>query len=196
MTHSHSNQSGTTESMGSTLALTFVTQRKELFWLAFLLTGDRSLSLETVTEAAEWRDSSDPFFRNWMVSWARKLVIVRARSAMDGALSASARRLRQRQAAARLEAPQPVDWTLGESDKMQLERALLAIDLLPRWVLLLTVFERVSLDEAATLLRVDHDLVAFARTVGLMELSRNMAREQGWISALTSLPGAPAMAAN
>jgi hypothetical protein len=181
--------------MGSTLALTFVAQRNELLWLAFLLTGDRSLSVETVTEAVDLKDAANPFFRNWMVSWARKLVIVKARSAMDGALAASARRTRQRQSAARLDAPQPADWNLAESDKLQLERALLAIDLLPRWALLLTVFEKASLEEASALLHVEYDLLSFARTVGLMELSRNIAREQGWIPALSSLPAARTMAA-
>jgi DNA-directed RNA polymerase specialized sigma24 family protein len=148
--------------------------------------------LETVTGAMDRNDSSNPFFRNWVVSWARKLVIVKARNAVDAELAVSARRTRQRPSNAGLDTPQPVDWNLADFDKLELERALLAIDVLPRWALLLTVFERASISDAASLLNVEYDLLTFARTIGLRELACNIAREQGWIPFNSG--AAPAMA--
>jgi len=187
MTHSYTSKSGTVRpEIESSLALNFVTQRNELLWLAYLLTGNRTLSVNTVTDAMDHRDVANPFFKNWMVSWARKLVIVKAHSEVEAELAASARRIRQRQSttAGWDDVPQPVDWNLADSDKPQLERALLAIDFLPRWALVLTVFERVSIEEAATLLGVERDLLWFARAAGLKELACNLAREQGWTPAL------------
>ncbi|MGA2115899.1 MAG: hypothetical protein ABSH56_14250 [Bryobacteraceae bacterium] len=136
-------------------------------------------------------DVANPFFKNWMVSWARKLVIVKAKSEVEAELAASARRIRQRQSTAGWEVPPPAGWNPADSDKPQLERALLAIDFLPRWALLLTVFERVSIEEAAGLLGVERDLLWFARAAGLAELACNLAREQGWTPAL-NLPSARA----
>jgi hypothetical protein len=196
MNHSPKTNSGTAKSgIKSSLALNLVNQRNELLWLAYLLTGDRSASVDTVADAVDLNDVGNPFFKNWMVSWARKLVIVKARSRVDAALAASARRTRKRQSTDAADQLQPIDWRVGDSDRAELERALLAIDLLPRWALLLTVFEKVSSDEAARLLGVERDLFWFARTTGLMELTGNIAREQGWIPAVASAPARRAMAA-
>ncbi len=186
MTHSYTAKSGTARpEIESSLALNFVNQRNELLWLAYLLTGNRTLSVNAVTDAMDHKDVANPFFKNWMVSWARKLVIVKAHSEVEAELAASARRIRQRQFTAGWDVPQPVDWNLADSDKPQLERALLAIDFLPRWALVLTVFERVSIEEAANLLGVERDLLWFARAAGLKELACNLAREQGWTPALS-----------
>jgi len=50
----------------------------------------------------------------------------------------------------------------------------------PRCALLLTVFEGMSADDTAVLLNVDRDLIRKARFIGLQELTRNLARMQGW----------------
>jgi len=50
----------------------------------------------------------------------------------------------------------------------------------PRCALLLTVFERMSPEDAAVLLDVDRDLVRKARIIGLQELTRTLTRMQSW----------------
>ena len=55
--------------------------------------------------------------------------------------------------------------------KIQLERALLAIDVFPRCALLLSVFEKMPLADAAILLDAGLDLVRKAQEIGLRELT-------------------------
>ncbi len=64
-----------------------------------------------------------------------------------------------------------------------LERALLSIDAFPRASVLLLVFERVPLRDAAILLDAEPDLVRKAQAAGVRELTMNLARTQGWKSA-------------
>jgi len=52
--------------------------------------------------------------------------------------------------------------------------------LFPRCAVLLTVFEKLSIDEASLLLGADRKLVMHARTTGLTTLAYNLAIEQGW----------------
>jgi hypothetical protein len=167
------------------------TRAADLHWLAFLLMGDREPSLDVTIEAAtleaatvEALDAGDgvnPFFSNWMLRWSRKVVISKALAAIREELMASARRMGSK----RVKKSQFLtrDWALdGDTTKFQLERALLAIDMFPRCALLLTVFEGLSLDDAAILLDAGRDLVEKARIAGLQELTRNLARMQGWTS--------------
>ena len=60
--------------------------------------------------------------------------------------------------------------------KEQLERAMLGIDVLPRAALLLSIFEGVSVEDAAVLLDVPPELVVKARTLGLADLTARLAR--------------------
>ena len=152
-----------------------------MYWLAFLLTGHRETSVDVTLEA--FQDGANPFFSTWMLHWSRRLVVAKALGSIRAELAASARQTSKR--AATMALP-PRNWALDEgTTKIQLERALLAIDLFPRGALLLTVFEGMSLEEAAILLDGDRDLVRKARNIGLRELTRNFARMQGWKSAAT-----------
>ena len=63
--------------------------------------------------------------------------------------------------------------------KVQLERALLAIEVFPRCALLLSVFEGMTLEDAVILLGADRRLVRKGQMTGLRELTRNLARMQG-----------------
>ena len=82
----------------------------------------------------------------------------------------------------------PGSWSLAaNTTKLRLEDALLAIDVFPRCALLLMVFERVWLEDAATLLNSDPDLVRKAKSIGLRALTHNLARKQGWTSAGANL---------
>jgi DNA-directed RNA polymerase specialized sigma24 family protein len=149
-------------------------QAANLYWLAFLLTGDRRASIDATAEVIESPDAS-PFFLGWMLAWSRKVVIAKALAAIRQELAVSAQRI----AAARTpksSAPLPRNWALAPgASKVELERALLAIDAFPRCVLLLLLFEGLSVDDAMVLLGVDRDLVRKAQVVALEELTRNLA---------------------
>ena len=74
------------------------------------------------------------------------------------------------------------DWTLDRgTTKVELERALLAIDVFPRCALLLSVFEGVSLEDVAILLDSERDLVRKAQMIGLRELTGNLARSKSGV---------------
>jgi DNA-directed RNA polymerase specialized sigma24 family protein len=152
----------------------------ELYWLAFLLTGDREHSAEAVTRAVDFEDGAGATFRGFMVSWARKLVIAQALAAIDSEL---------RESALRLQTPDPVEpaalpprgWIDRQSiTRGEFERALLALDVFPRCAVLLTFFERLSLEESSLLLNADRELVTRGQRLGLIELTRNIALGQGW----------------
>ncbi len=170
------------------LARTFANEHTELLWLAFLLTGDREMSVDAVADATDMNDAGNPFFRNWMISWSRKLVIAKALSVVEFDMAESVRRTRER----RYERPAPAateNWSLdAAADKEQLERALLAIDLFPRCALLLTVFEKVSIQDTASLLNADREAVRNAKAIGLAELTWNLADPQ-WHEATTRSAG-------
>ena len=117
-----------------------------------------------------------------MLAWSRRLVIAKALAAIRDELAPVG-------APDGIEAPDKAArfrrrTGLSHSDttKIQLERALLAIDVFPRCALLLSVFERMSVEDAALLLDADLDLVRKAQMIGLQELTRNLARMQGWTS--------------
>lgn len=144
-----------------------------LYWLAFLLTGRREASVDMAVEALDSPDGN-PFFSAWMLAWSRKVVIAKALAAVRQELAASARRMatvRRRNCA-----QVPRKWALRpDTTKVQLERALLAIDVFPRCVLLLSIFEGLSIDDATVLLDGDRDLVRKAQVCAIEELTRNLA---------------------
>ena len=157
------------------LSRTFANERSELLWLAYLLTGDRDISIEVLADAMNMEDAANPFFRNWMISWSRKLVIARALGAVEGEMAVSVTRTRQRRCPRGSLTPSK-GWSLDpHAGKTELERALLEIDLFPRCALLLTVFEKVSTEDAASLLNADRDAVVNGKAIGLAELTRNLA---------------------
>jgi DNA-directed RNA polymerase specialized sigma24 family protein len=127
----------------------------------------------------DFEDSANSVFRGFMISWARKLVIAEALSGIRPQLRESLRRLQVE--------PWPVGRLPSEAvavwrsvDKSEFERAVLAIDVFPRCVVLLTVFERLSTAESALLLNTHVDVVKQAQRRGLIELARNVAIGRGW----------------
>jgi hypothetical protein len=150
--------------------------KPELLWLAYLLTGDRGMSVEAVADAVDVTDPGNPFFRNWMISWSRKLVIAKALGAAESQMAESVRRTRRRRCP-RFQGLPTRTWSLdADVDKAKLEEALLPIDLFPRCALLLRVFEKVSLEDTASLLNAPAELVKTAQAIGLAELTRNLSR--------------------
>ena len=158
----------------------FEEHQAELYWLAFLLTGDRERSAEALTRALDFEDGATETFRGFMVSWARKLVIAEALGTIDSELRESALQLRTPDPAESPALP-PRDWTRGQTiTRREFERALLALDVFPRCAVLLTFFERLSLEESTLLLNADRELVKRAQRRGLIELKRNIALGRGW----------------
>ena len=109
----------------------------------------------------------------------KSLVIVKALAAIPDELAASIRRANSNEP--HESEPLPQDWVLPrDTSKAELERALLAIDIFPRCAVLLSVFEQMSVDDAAILLGADRELVFKARMTGLWELTGNLARVRVW----------------
>jgi DNA-directed RNA polymerase specialized sigma24 family protein len=153
------------------------TDATSLYWLAFLLTGQREASVDMAVEALESPEGNG-FFSAWMLAWARKVVIAKALAAIRDELAASARRLAS-QRSRRCAAPLPRHWALDSgATKLQIETALLAIDAFPRCALLLSLFEGMSIDDATVLLDGDPDLVRKAQVSALQELTHNLATQR------------------
>jgi DNA-directed RNA polymerase specialized sigma24 family protein len=146
----------------------------DLYWLTFLLTGRRDVSIDIAADAAASQDEGQPFFAAWMRAWSRRIVIAKALAAIRDELAESARRTelaRVDQSAAR-----PRDWSLSpHMNKSRIEEALLAIDVFPRAAVLLLVFEGVQIADAAALLDRDATLVRKAHAIGLREFTANLA---------------------
>lgn len=154
-----------------------------IYWLAFLLTGQREPSLDLAIEVLDSPGGEQSFFSTWMLSWSRKVVIAKALNLIRDDLAASARRTAS--APAGTQAPPAANWSLDpNTNKFQLERALLAIDVFPRCALVLSVFEGAPLADVAVLLGVNEDLARKGRAIGLLELTHNLAAMQGQTSGL------------
>lgn len=153
-----------------------------LHWLVTLLTGCEDIATDVTVEAIAASDDPDAVFSAWMCAWSRRLVIARVLTTVREDLAASARRVAWRGTEKSL--LPPPSWVLDPgTTKSDLERALLSIDAFPRAAVLLLIFERVSLRDAATLLDAEPDLVRQAQAAGVRELTINLARMQGWKSA-------------
>jgi DNA-directed RNA polymerase specialized sigma24 family protein len=146
----------------------------DLYQLAFLLTERQDLSIEIASDTAVSGDHASPFFSGWMRSWQRRLVIGRALTAIHDELADSAHRTQVAHVNGPAAAPR--NWSLSpDTTKADLEKALLSIDLFPRAVLLLLVFEGLRMADAATLLDADPALIRKAQAIGLHELTANLA---------------------
>ncbi len=147
--------------------------------LAFLLTNDRARSLEVTLETIDSEDGTNSFFSSWLLAWSQRLLIAKALAGIRGELAESARRtacLRpEKREKPALPSRNPVIDPGANGTDGQMEGALFAIDLFPRCALLLTVFEGISAEDAATILDVDRDLVRKGRIIGLQELTRKLA---------------------
>lgn len=158
------------------------THAGDVYWLALLLTGQPEVSVDVVVEALDLSTAANPFFSTWIQRWSRKVVIAKALAAIRNEIAESARRIELGRVASH--APRLRKWTLSrDTTKVQLERALLAIDVFPRCALLLSVFEGLSLQDLTVLLDATPGLIRKAQASALHELTRNLARVQDRASA-------------
>jgi len=152
----------------------------DLHWVVTLLTGSREIATD-VTFRAIAPTQDENAFSTWMQGWSRRIAIAKAVTAVREELAQSARHA-ESTSGENSELP-PQSWTLDwNTTRPDLERALLMIDLFPRAAVLLLLFERVPLNDAAILLDSEPDLIRKALAAGVRELTINLARMQGWKS--------------
>jgi len=151
----------------------------ELYWIAFLLTGRKDTSLGVSVDAlrsGKWGEC------------LRSMVIHNALAAMQTEIAASARELASQTAEQEFNAT--AGWSVDpDMSRAEIDDALLGIDLFPRCAVLLTVFEGVTLEKAATLLQSGRDLVQTGRTKALRDLTRHLAKLTRKSDTATSLEG-------
>jgi hypothetical protein len=179
-------ESQMTESGGQFMLEQAKNRAAALYRLAFLVTGDRARSLDAALETIDSGDDADSFFSGWMMAWSQRLVLAKVLVGIRDELAESARRTASvRRSKLSFPSRDRLFNPGADGAGHQIESALLAIDVFPRCAVLLTVFEEMSADDAAVLLNVDRDLVRKARIIGLQELTRNLARMQGWTYTVT-----------
>lgn len=149
-----------------------------LYWLSYLLTGHREISIDIAADAAVSENTTNVFFTEWLHSWSRRITIAKALSAVRSELAESAQRVEM--AGMDRSAAAPANWSLGtDTTKAEIEEALLAMDLFPRAALLLLTFERLRMADVTTLLDAQVTLVQKGHAIGLHELTANLARIKG-----------------
>jgi hypothetical protein len=145
----------------------------DLYWLAYLLTGNRDASFRAAVDAAELPEDASPFFTEWVLRWSRKIAIAKSLGAIREELHTSARRTEATVFRSDLRLPR--GWSLSSHTKtIQLEQALLAIDVFPRCALVLSILEGLPLEDVATLLNEERDLVKTAGAIALQQLTRRL----------------------
>jgi DNA-directed RNA polymerase specialized sigma24 family protein len=150
----------------------------DLYWLSYLLTGRREISIDIAADVAVSEDTTNRFFTEWLHSWSRRITIAKALSAVHSELAESAQRVET----SHMDRPAavPANWSLGaETTKAEIEEALLAVNLFPRAALLLLTFEGLRMADVTTLLDAEVTLVQKGHVIGLQELTANLARIKG-----------------
>jgi len=145
--------------------------------LAFVLTGERDISLGASLEALDTASDPNWSLAEWMSASSRRLVIAKVLAAIRVQLAESARRTVSLCLRKQKLPPGSVRLKDGPT-AVQLERALVAIDVFPRCALVLTVFEGISVEHAAVLLDATVELVRKARTFALTQLLANLRQLQ------------------
>jgi len=148
----------------------------EHYCLAWLLTGNRNHCVQTLTDALDALDGdmTSETFRGFWLSWARQLVIAAALGKIKSQLRESMLRTQLVADNGLDDLSTPAVANYHRLSKLDLERALLAIDIFPRCVLLLTVFEGFSVQDASSLLNADLKLVKVVQVRALVELARRI----------------------
>ena len=146
----------------------------ELYWLAFLLTGDRERSVQAYT-AALHSEAPAPGLQKFMLAWARKLVIVAALGTMRRQLRESMLRIRAAKPDEH-KRPRRLAWVeLERFTKEDLEEVLLSMDVFRRCVVILTILEHMPIQDAAALLGADENTVKAAQAQGVAEMAWRVA---------------------
>lgn len=148
-------------------------QMLDLYWLAYLLTGNRDASFQAAADAAELVEGVSSFFSEWILRWSRKIAIAKSLAAIREDLQTSARKMEANPFNGDLRLPRGCSLS-SHTNRIQLEQALLAIDAFPRCALVLSIFEGLPVEDIATLLDEERELVKMARAIGLQQLARRL----------------------
>jgi DNA-directed RNA polymerase specialized sigma24 family protein len=146
----------------------------ELYWLAFLLTGDRERSIQAFTGALN-SETPAPALQKFMLSWARRLVIVAALGTIRRQLRESALRTLPATKGDVAELARLASADLGRLTKQELEEALLEMDAFSRCVVVLAILEKLPVKEVADLLGADEGAVKAAQARGVTEMTWRLA---------------------
>ena len=167
---------------------TFEKNSSELYWLAYLLTGNSDQGVQVFDRALDFDEEENPVFGGFMSAWARKLIIVEALGTIEKDLRSSVQRV----------ARTAGDDMMGNSkwsrrpyiEKEEFEEAVIGIDTFPRCAMLLTIFEGMSIKTASVLLNASEALTRAAQRIGIVQLTRTLAGDRGWDSyfALNPMP--------
>jgi hypothetical protein len=148
----------------ATLSEACLKRMARMYWLAYLITGDREQSMQAFDAALGVCEDA-----------GGKFVIAAAVKGIERRLRDSIARFESLGDVFEAGSDMPLFTGLesGTMTSAQVERALLAIDLFPRCAVLLTLFEHFSDLEASKILNVNVGLLKLARAQGLVELTRN-----------------------
>jgi len=152
----------------------FTEQMADLYWLAYLITGDRERSVEAFTGALN-SEAHPPALQQFMRSWARRLVIVAALGTIQRPLRESAVRTRKATQEELRGLARLASADLAGLTKRDIEEVLLAMDVFQRCAVILTLLEGLPVKEAADLLNVEQDTVKAALARGVAEMTWRMA---------------------
>jgi DNA-directed RNA polymerase specialized sigma24 family protein len=132
----------------------FADSAEPLRWLCNTLTGDEELSEKVLRAAFEQAlKGADRVFRNWMVSWARRLIIQGCIALVRPTAHCMEEGVCMDTRDNGSEISEKVELALGQpSDALQ--QRLLHLDPLPRFVFLLRALEGYSRRETALLLEI------------------------------------------
>ncbi len=157
---------------------TFEKNSSELYWLAYLLSGNEDRGVQAFDRALDLdlNEDANPAFDGFMTGWARKLIVTEALGTIRTVLRQSIARV------ARTPGEDAGEYVPKEEvlrrpaiRKEQFEEAVIAIDAFPRCAMLLTIFEGLPVKTAADLLHADEALTAAAQRIGIVQLTRNLA---------------------
>jgi hypothetical protein len=158
--------------MQQDLMETFERDSSELYWLAYLFTGNSDRGVQAFDRALDFENA---VFGGFMKAWARKLIIVEALGTMEKELRTSIQRTARSAGAER-----PAKWTRPpEVNKERFEQAVITIEAFPRCAMLLTIFEGMPVSAASVLLNTSEALTRRAQGIGIVQLTRNLTGDPG-----------------
>jgi DNA-directed RNA polymerase specialized sigma24 family protein len=141
----------------------FTNAAQPLHWLCFTLTGDKALS-DRVLEAAleQSLKGADQVFREWMVSWARRLIVKACAEIVKPWVSAAAEEFQQMYPMRLQAIDQDRVETLVNVPSSILQSWLLQLEPLCRFVFVLRAIEGYTRRDTALLLNVDDRVCEWA----------------------------------
>ena len=132
----------------------FADSAEPLRWLCYTLTGDEELSEKVLRAAFEQSlKGADRVFRDWMVSWARRLIIQACIALVRPTGHSLEECVCMHSREDRSGISEQIELALGQPSDM-LQQRLLHLDPLPRFVFVLRAFEGYSRRETALLLEI------------------------------------------